>query len=98
VGNQVATLRFPGLASNMPVFGGIKCFVDGPPSRNATGILELGSQVGSGILPAGKNAADPRLSGGAGSLERKKLKEVMDVMEREGFKGGMIGLKKGHYY
>ncbi|KAF2254497.1 hypothetical protein BU26DRAFT_400349, partial [Trematosphaeria pertusa] len=79
-GNQVLTLRFPGLDWAIPEFGGLKC------------------TVGSGILPAGNSQADPRLAGGTGSAERLKLKQILDGMEEDGFKEGMIGLEKGHYY
>lgn len=100
-GNQITTLRFPGLATNMPAFMSLKCYADQPKTANETGIVNDGSRVGSGILPGAtfeKGDADPRLSGGVGSAERKKLEKQMKQMEKDGFKHGMIGLLKGHYY
>lgn len=98
-GNQVITLRFPGLGSAIPEFGGLKCFVDEQgQSSNGTGFVQNGGVTGSGILPAGKDGADPRLAGGAGSAERKRLKDIMAEMEKDGFEDGMMGLEKEHYY
>ncbi|KAJ4293212.1 hypothetical protein N0V90_008494 [Kalmusia sp. IMI 367209] len=97
-GNQVKSIRYPGLASNIPTFMSLKCYADDPPAANATGTINNAGRVGGGILPAGKNDADPRLAGGLGSMERKNLKDIMDAMEKDGFSQGMIGLKKGHYY
>lgn len=98
-GNQVLTLRFPGLDWAIPEFGGLKCLADGQGGTgNGTGIVQNGGTVGSGILPAGNSQADPRLAGGTGSAERLKLKQILDGMEEDGFKEGMIGLEKGHYY
>ncbi|KAF2438810.1 hypothetical protein P171DRAFT_339523, partial [Karstenula rhodostoma CBS 690.94] len=94
-GAQVKTLRFPGQVSNMPTFMSLKCFSDGNgASANATASAGDGARVDSNILPD----ADPRLAGGVGSMERKNLGDVMKQMEKDGFKQGMIGLKKGHYY
>lgn len=94
-GTQVKTVRFPGQSSNMPAFQSIKCFSDGNGARaNATTLASGGARVASSILPG----ADPRLAGGVGSTERKALEGVMEEMEKDGFKQGMIGLKKGHYY
>lgn len=97
-GNQIQTLRYPGLGSGIPTFGALKCYADGSGSANATSIVQNGGYAGSGILTAGKSDADPRLAGGVGSAERKALKSIMAEMELDGFKDGLIGLKKGHYY
>ncbi|KAK7189331.1 hypothetical protein DPSP01_012372 [Paraphaeosphaeria sporulosa] len=91
-GTQVKTLRFPGQASNMPTFMSLKCFSDG--NGNGARANATATAVTSNILPD----ADPRLSGGVGSMERKNLENVMEQMEKDGFRQGMIGLKKGHYY
>lgn len=91
-GTQIKTLRFPGQATNMPTFMSLQCHSDTPPKTNATG---------SGLATTGtfaKSSADPRLAGGVGSMERKELEQIMEKMEHDGFKQGMIGLKKGHYY
>ncbi|KAF2643259.1 hypothetical protein P280DRAFT_248272 [Massarina eburnea CBS 473.64] len=99
-GNQIATLKFPGLDTKVPDFGGIKCFANanGNGTANATSIVQNGALAGSGILAASLKEADARLPGGVGSLDAMKLKEVMADMEKDGFKEGMIGLEKGHYY
>ncbi|KAF2691968.1 hypothetical protein K458DRAFT_354131 [Lentithecium fluviatile CBS 122367] len=93
-GNQIETLRFPGRATGMPAFMGLKCYADGEGSAGNTTIVQNGSAVGSGIL----SDADPRLAGGFGSMEAKQLKKQLDQMEEDGFRQGMIGLRKGHYY
>ncbi|KAF1958900.1 hypothetical protein CC80DRAFT_21895 [Byssothecium circinans] len=100
-GNQIATLRFPGLATQVPDFGGIRCYADSKNNNtmNANGtIINNGALAGNGILAPGQKDVDPRLSGGVGSLESKRLKEVLAEFDKDGFKEGMIGLKKGHYY
>ncbi|CAI6335984.1 unnamed protein product [Periconia digitata] len=89
-GNQIATLRFPGIEDQVPEFGGIQCFADGGKGMNATAATKG--------LGAFKANADPRLPGGFGSADAFALKSVLAEMEREGFNEGMIGLKKGHYY
>ena len=97
-GDQVATLRFPGLGSGLPTFGGLKCFANGAQA-NMTGIVQNGGFAGSGIAPTGKNGAgDARLAGGVGSKRRKELKNIIAAMEEDGFSQGMIGLEKGIYY
>lgn len=85
----------------MPTFMSLQCFSDNNgTSANTTRIVNSGVQSGGSTLPStfGKGDADPRLSGGVGSAERKKLRKVMEQMEKDGFRQGMIGLKKGHYY
>jgi hypothetical protein len=94
-GKQIETLKYPGRASGMPTFMGLKCFADGPEAAgNTSSVVQSGAVVASGALAA----ADPRLPGGFGSMEAKQLKSVLEAMEKDGFKEGMIGLKKGHYY
>jgi hypothetical protein len=94
-GRQIETIRYPGRASEMPAFMGLKCFADGQAAAaNASSSAQGGRKGGSAALAV----ADPRLAGGFGSMEAKQLKGVLDAMEKEGFKEGMIGLKKGHYY
>jgi hypothetical protein len=94
-GAQVKTLRYPGQASDMPAFMSLKCYSDGNGMRaNATAVASGSAKVESSILAG----ADPRLAGGVGSMERKNLEDVMEQMEKDGFRQGMIGLKKGHYY
>ena len=90
-GNQIRTLRFPGLETAVPDFGSIKCYADvAGGGKNAT------------LTPTGRKGvtagADPRLMGGTGSADALALKGVLADMEKEGFSQGMIGLKKGHYY
>ncbi|KAF1964855.1 hypothetical protein BU23DRAFT_415448, partial [Bimuria novae-zelandiae CBS 107.79] len=96
-GKQVTTLRFPGQGQAVPGFMSLKCFADtGAGAKlNATGVLGGG---GLRVSTFGKEDADPRLAGGVGSMERKKLESIMAEMEKDGFAQGMIGLKKGHYY
>lgn len=93
-GAEVETLRFPGRSTNMPAFMGLKCFPDGQSAAAANATFSLGSAAASDIL----READPRLPGGFGSLESKQLSKVLDDMEKDGFKEGLIGLKKDHYY
>jgi hypothetical protein len=90
-GNQIETLKFPGRATGMPAFMGLMCFADvqGPTGNSST--VQNGTMAASGRLWE----ADPRLAGGAGSLDAKQLKSVLGDMEKDGFKEGM---KKGHYY
>jgi hypothetical protein len=79
----------------MPAFMGLKCFTDKQgASGNSSGFALNGTSVGSTSL----EDADPRLMGGAGSLDAKQLSGVLSDMAKDGFKEGMIGLKKGHYY
>lgn len=79
----------------MPAFMGLKCFADNQGmAGNSTGAMRNGTSVASASLAD----ADPRLAGGFGSLDAKLLSGVLEAMEEDGFKEGMIGLKKGHYY
>ena len=88
----------------MPTFMSLKCFADRPPDPNPNANATLGGNNGTrtGARVSQSIAlmsdADPRLAGGVGSMERKKLGKIMEQMEKDGFKQGMIGLKKGHYY
>jgi len=93
-GNEIETLRFPGRAMGMPAFMGLKCFADAQGATGNSSMVQNGTLAASGRLWE----ADPRLAGGAGSLDAKQLKSVLGDMEKDGFKEGMIGLKKGHYY
>jgi hypothetical protein len=79
----------------MPAHMGLKCFADG---QSAMGNSTMLAQ--NGTLATGRRLteADPRLAGGFGSLDAKQLSQVLEDMEKDGFKEGMIGLKKGHYY
>jgi hypothetical protein len=87
-GNEIQTLRYPGLETTVPDFGGIRCYA------NSDAITANSTSAASESL----RIADPRLPGGSGSLDAKELKSVLTNMEKDGFKEGMIGLKKGHYY
>ncbi|PVI03413.1 hypothetical protein DM02DRAFT_258571 [Periconia macrospinosa] len=87
-GNQIRTLRFPGIESAVPEFGSIQCFADGQRG-NATSTAANAKITGF---------ADPRLPGGFGSADALALKSVLQDMENDGFSQGMIGLKKAHYY
>jgi hypothetical protein len=88
---KVTTLRFPGLGSNLPKYQSFMCVKDAgaeqmpAPARNGTSLGALG-------LPAA------RLAGGVGSLERKVHEKEIMKMEANGFKHGLIGLKKHVYY
>lgn len=90
-GNQLKTLRFPGVGSGLPAFQGIKCLADSSSAANMTGFS--GGSVGGGT-PA-KKGGDPRLAGGEGSLKAKKLKDLLGEMDKS---EGMIGLEKSVYY
>ena len=56
------------------------------PQANANADLSLKA------LPA------DRLAGGVGSLERKAHSKELQAMEKDGFREGLIGLKKHMYY
>ena len=88
-GTEIQTVRYPGISSNLPKFGAFRCTVDG----SAKSKKNLGVQA-EALDPL----ADPRLAGGVGSLERKEHLEEIRAMEKDGFKEGVIGLKKGVYY
>lgn len=87
-GDQVKVVRFPGISSGLPVFGGLKCFKDSIKTTNN----RLAGPVVVG------NKGDVRLAGGEGSAEGQKVKKQLQKMRDDGFKGGFIGEKKGLYY
>ncbi|KAF2735525.1 hypothetical protein EJ04DRAFT_192226 [Polyplosphaeria fusca] len=78
----VKSITFPGVGEGLPKFMAIKCVANQAQTLAAT---------------ATATDVDDRLAGGVGSLSRKRLKEVIQKMEEDGFKEGMIGLKKGEY-
>lgn len=78
----------------MPVFGGLRCFKD--EERNGVG-GSSGKDGGTEAVTL-MTEGDPRLAGGVGSMDRKRLKGVIEDMERGGLGEGMIGLRKGFYY
>ncbi|KAH7119930.1 hypothetical protein B0J11DRAFT_72473 [Dendryphion nanum] len=87
-GNQIQTLRFPGAGNGFPDnLGSLQCFSEG-----TSNVAE------QAIGTASFNRDDKRLAGGVGSMERKRLKEQIEAMEKDGFSEGMIGLKKKMYY
>ena len=94
-GNEVKTVRFPGIPINMPEFQAFKCTPDSSTQGNKP-------QPTNTTLPSSVKAldphADPRLAGGIGSLHRKNHLDEIKAMEANGFKEGMIGLEKGVYY
>ncbi|KAF1841568.1 uncharacterized protein K460DRAFT_318680 [Cucurbitaria berberidis CBS 394.84] len=93
-GNQVQTVRFPGISSGLPQFGAFRC---SPERAQANNDLDVNLEV-KGSAKAFDPLADPRLAGGVGSMERKKNLRELKEMEKDGFKEGLIGLKKGVYY
>lgn len=87
-------MRFPGKAENMPVFGGLRCFKD----EEGNGVGGSSGKDGGTEAVTLMTEGDPRLAGGVGSMDRKRLKGVIEDMERGGLGEGMIGLRKGFYY
>ncbi|KAF1934284.1 uncharacterized protein M421DRAFT_415321 [Didymella exigua CBS 183.55] len=89
---SVRTLRFPGVSTGLPDYMSFRCGmgigISGTvgPQANANPDLSLKA------LPA------DRLAGGVGSTERKKHLQELQAMEKDGFKEGMIGLRKDMYY
>ncbi|KAF2000230.1 hypothetical protein P154DRAFT_492300 [Amniculicola lignicola CBS 123094] len=95
-GSIVATLKFPGLSSNLPTFGSLKCASDTVTGFNNGTTITLTGPDGGGL--EFKRKGDPRLAGGVGSKKRKEVEGLIQEMERDGFREGMIGLEKGVYY
>jgi hypothetical protein len=87
-GDQVSVIRFPGISSGLPGFGGLKCF---------KGAFELTNNRLEGAV-VGNVKGDARLAGGEGSAEGEKVKKQLKEMRDDGFKEGFIGEKKGLYY
>jgi hypothetical protein len=88
-GNEIQTVRFPGIAVGIPTFAAFKCSAN-PQARN-----DITADLAVKALDP---LADPRLSGGVGSAERQNHLEEIRRMEKDGFKEGLIGFRKGVYY
>jgi hypothetical protein len=88
---EVKTLRFPGVGSNLPKYQSFMCKKD-DGNTDTPASTTNGSSSGALGLPAA------RLAGGVGSLERKAHEKEIMKMEADGFKYGLIGLKKNVYY
>ncbi|KAH8710166.1 hypothetical protein GQ44DRAFT_626751 [Phaeosphaeriaceae sp. PMI808] len=88
-GREVQTITFPGVRNNLPKFAAFKCSAN---VQARAGALE------SLAVKALDPIADPRLAGGIGSMERKNHLEALRLMEKDNFKEGLIGFKKGVYY
>lgn len=86
-GNEVRTVRFPGIAGGLPKFSAFKC----SPNAQAR-------RAGVAVKALDPLAVDPRLAGGVGSVERQNHLEEIKLMEEDGFSEGLIGFKKGVYY
>jgi hypothetical protein len=88
---EVKTIRFPGMGSNLPKYQSFMC-------KRDDGLKETPASApnGTGVGALGLPAA--RLAGGVGSLERKANEKEIMKMEADGFKYGLIGLKKNVYY
>jgi hypothetical protein len=88
-GKEIRTVRFPGIAGGMQTFAAFRCSANSGARSDITADL---------AVKALDPLADPRLSGGVGSAERKNHLEEIKHMEKDGFKEGLIGFKKGVYY
>jgi hypothetical protein len=88
-GKELRTVRFPGLAGGIQTFAAFKCSPNANPADAITANV---------AVKALDPLADPRLPGGVGSAERKNHLQEIQHMERDGFKEGLIGFKKGVYY
>jgi hypothetical protein len=88
-GKEVRKITFPGLAGGLPKFEAIKCSANQQARAVTTEDLTVKT-----LDPV----ADPRLAGGVGSMERLNHLEELKQMEKDGFKEGLIGFKKGVYY
>ncbi|KAH7406164.1 hypothetical protein DE146DRAFT_435578 [Phaeosphaeria sp. MPI-PUGE-AT-0046c] len=88
-GDEVRTIRFPGIAGGLPNFAAFKC------SANQQARADVTAGLAVKVLDP---TADPRLAGGVGSAERKEHLEEITQMEEDGFSQGLIGLNKGVYY
>ncbi|KAH7078496.1 hypothetical protein FB567DRAFT_631828 [Paraphoma chrysanthemicola] len=89
-GAEIREISWPGIANGVPrELGSIRCF----KSQQSRALPAEDS------TPKALNlAADPRLAGGVGSMERLKHIKELREMEKDGFKEGLIGFKKGFYY
>lgn len=87
-GTAIQAINFPGISSNMPQFGGFKCFSSG--KRDASTNVPSTKKVNP--------LADPRLSGGVGSADRLEHLAEIKEMENDGFRQGLIGWRKHVYY
>ncbi|KAF2020348.1 hypothetical protein BU24DRAFT_127 [Aaosphaeria arxii CBS 175.79] len=92
-GNQIATLRFPGIGSGVPAFSAIRCLGVQQEATKTANRLSNTAQALKGVTQD-----DPRLAGGVGSMSRKRIKAQMERMEQDGFSEGLIGLRPGEYY
>ncbi|KAH7079191.1 hypothetical protein BKA63DRAFT_260310 [Paraphoma chrysanthemicola] len=87
---EIRQLTFPGIASGVPKeLRSIKCF-----ANQQTRAISPEDITVKAINPV----ADPRLAGGIGSMERLNHVDELKEMEKDGFKEGLIGFKKGFYY
>ncbi|OAL56521.1 hypothetical protein IQ07DRAFT_9723 [Pyrenochaeta sp. DS3sAY3a] len=93
-GQEIQTIQFPGLSAQIPKFGSFRCSTD----RDQTAKLSNGNVDSTSSTKTLHPFADPRLAGGVGSMERNNHIDEIGKMERDGFKEGLIGLKKGIYY
>lgn len=91
--DEVRTITFPGMAGGLPKFTAFKCM----PNANAMP-RGINSTRPGALAKTLDPLADPRLAGGFGSVERMHQLEQIKAMEADGFKDGLIGLKKGVYY
>jgi hypothetical protein len=89
---SVRTLRFPGAATGLPDYMSFRCGVGVGISGTVAPQANTGAEASLKVLPA------DRLAGGVGSLERKAHLKEIQAMEKDGFREGLIGLKKDVYY
>lgn len=89
---SVRTLRFPGASTRLPEYMSFKCGVGVGISGTVAPQANANTDTSLVSLPA------DRLAGGVGSLERKAHLKEIQAMEKDGFKEGLIGLKKDVYY
>ncbi|ORY03488.1 hypothetical protein BCR34DRAFT_70413 [Clohesyomyces aquaticus] len=89
-GKEVTRISFPGLADNVPMFGGMKCFANEVQPQSPDAPARKGVD--------GKKERVELLAGGQGSTRNRELAGVIGEMERSGYREGLIGLEKNVYY
>ena len=86
-GQPLSTIRFPGSGEGFDgVVAGLRCSAD------------LSRRTPAQAANVALHRDDRRLAGGVGSMERKRVKEQIEAMQKDGFSQGLIGLKKRMYY
>lgn len=93
---EIQTVRFPGIASDLPKFGSMRCFANKTIVKKDE--LQVASMASTDTMKVLDPLADPRLAGCVGSADRNENLEAIEDVEADDFEDGLIGLKEGVYY